>query len=626
MTRRLLVCLALLAFAAPEVITQTAQQPSGTGTITGTIVREGTNDPIPDVQIAISGRRGLTAQQAQLVVNAAARGGAAAGNIDPETLQDAQETIRVSQTPITAVTNSAGQFTLQNVPVGTTTVRAQLEGFFGTAVDGSYPPMAIESVVVSKDQTSTIKISLVPGGTINGRVLTPVGKPMTDGSIQVLRAGYQNGRPLLEPLDIKQTDDRGEFRLYRLPPGEYTIAAGPRPQALAALQGNVVESSEVAVPTFYPNVTDPSTATRINLRPGDEVNGINIQLRTVRSIKVTGRVTSAATPGGQGQTRPGGVMLVRKGSTGVLDFDIANTVPLGPDGGPFEFTNVVPGEYDLIARVNTARGAGWGPQVPPATATGPWALGRVSIDARNGNVDNVALVINPGIDVKGRVLLDGTPTRANVRLSLQSDDSYQDLLDQPLALVFNQIRLYSAPIADDGTFTIPLVPEGRYRIQPVLNPPSPARGATGTPPPTLPETVYLSDIRQGATSVYDNGVMVGGSEQSPIEVLLITGAGSLEGNVLGADQKPAGVATVVLVPPDNRRQNAALYKSIKSDAQGHFVLKNVPPGRYTLYAWESVITGAYQSAEFMARYNGRGTAITVSGARTTSNVSVIKKD
>src|SRR5262245_11790098 len=176
MTRRLLVCLALLAFAAPEVITQTAQQPSGTGTITGTIVREGTNDPIPDVQIAISGRRGLTAQQAQLVVNAAARGGAAAGNIDPETLQDAQETIRISQTPITAVTNSAGQFTLQNVPVGTTTVRAQLEGFFGTAMDGAYPPMAIESVVVSKDQTSTIKISLVPGGTINGRVLTPAGK------------------------------------------------------------------------------------------------------------------------------------------------------------------------------------------------------------------------------------------------------------------------------------------------------------------------------------------------------------------------------------------------------------------------------------------------------------------
>jgi hypothetical protein len=64
--------LALLAFAAPQVIPQTAPQtpapaaqPAGFGQIEGTVVRQGTTDPIPDVQITLTGRGGMTAQDAQ---------------------------------------------------------------------------------------------------------------------------------------------------------------------------------------------------------------------------------------------------------------------------------------------------------------------------------------------------------------------------------------------------------------------------------------------------------------------------------------------------------------------------------------------------------------------------------
>jgi len=96
--------------------------------------------------------------------------------------------------------------------------------------------------------------------------------------------------------------------------------------------------------------------------------------------------------------------------------------------------------------------------------------------------------------------------------------------------------------------------------------------------------------------------------------------------VLGSDQKPVAAMTVVLVPPDNRRQNAALYKTGRSNEQGHFTLPNVPPGRYTLYAWESVPVGAYQNAQFMERYAARGISVIVQpGVRTTTNVNVIRE-
>ena len=78
MTRRLLFFFSLIAFATPQFISQIAQQqPQGFGTIRGTIVREGTTEPIPDVPVSITGRGGMTAQEAQALLAAVARGRAA---------------------------------------------------------------------------------------------------------------------------------------------------------------------------------------------------------------------------------------------------------------------------------------------------------------------------------------------------------------------------------------------------------------------------------------------------------------------------------------------------------------------------------------------------------------------
>jgi hypothetical protein len=78
-------------------------------------------------------------------------------------------------------------------------------------------------------------------------------------------------------------------------------------------------------------------------------------------------------------------------------------------------------------------------------------------------VDDLAVTVQPGTDVKGKVLLDGSPARTNVGISLQSEIN-PDALDQQTGQVLSQIRRYNPPIANDGSFLIPLVPEGRYRF------------------------------------------------------------------------------------------------------------------------------------------------------------------
>jgi hypothetical protein len=68
--------------------------------------------------------------------------------------------------------------------------------------------------------------------------------------------------------------------------------------------------------------------------------------------------------------------------------------------------------------------------------------------------------------------------------------------------------------------------------------------------------------------------------------------------------------TVVLVPPESRRQNSALYKTAVTDGDGKFKIQAVAPGSYTIFAWQNVVPGAWQSVEFLEKYRSQGTPVT----------------
>jgi hypothetical protein len=177
--------------------------------------------------------------------------------------------------------------------------------------------------------------------------------------------------------------------------------------------------------------------------------------------------------------------------------------------------------------------------------------------------------------------------------------------------VFGQIAVYLPVIAQDGSFAIPVVPEGHYRFQVAI---------------TGPGNSYVADIRQGAVSVCDNGLTVGKEPVNPIEVTINTNGGTIEGNVVSVDRKPVPRSTVVLVPALSRRQNPELYKTVQTDSHGHFAFTGVGPGDWKVFAWESIQPGAYQNAEFMQKYEGRGTSVTVTtGLLANADVTWISK-
>jgi hypothetical protein len=140
----------------------------------------------------------------------------------------------------------------------------------------------------------------------------------------------------------------------------------------------------------------------------------------------------------------------------------------------------------------------------------------------------------------------------------------------------------------------------------------------------VPANSYVSDIRQGGISIYDNGLVIGPSAPEPVDVIVNSGAQSIRGRAQGSDGKPVASATVVLVPPQARRQNALLYRTIRADRNGEFILNNVAPGEYKLFAWESVPNTAYMNSRFMEKYEARGRLITVAaGINLSFDVTVI---
>jgi hypothetical protein len=157
-------------------------------------------------------------------------------------------------------------------------------------------------------------------------------------------------------------------------------------------------------------------------------------------------------------------------------------------------------------------------------------------------------------------------------------------------------------VAPDGTFTTSAAPT-RYRVE---------LGA-GVPP-----ELYLADVRQGATSIFETGFDVGKESPDPIQVLLRSGGGIVEGLVRDGAGKPVRNATVVVIPPESRRLVRTLYKTATSDAAGRFTVRGVAPGAYKVFAWPTLTGGEFYNARFLSKYEFRGRSINVTQGSTVS--------
>jgi hypothetical protein len=127
---------------------------------------------------------------------------------------------------------------------------------------------------------------------------------------------------------------------------------------------------------------------------------------------------------------------------------------------------------------------------------------------------------------------------------------------------------------------------------------------------TTPANTYVQSIRFGGQDVLRDGLHIDGATGETLEIVVSPGAGRLEGNV-SLDRQKFANATVVLVPSSSLRQQTSLYQTAQTNAEGHFIFENIPPGSYKVFAWEDVEPLAWFDAEFIRSIENRGTEVLI---------------
>jgi hypothetical protein len=527
---------------------RTAQ--GGNGRISGIVIQAGTARPIDGVQIVLSPVSPVPGQPLN---------------------------------PVGAFTDQFGRFEVENVQAGRYRIQWNRPGYFtppvGTAgpdssiiqslkaqlgISALYiasPPAAtsVTAELAAQENLAGFVFTLIPGGVISGRVLDPMGNPLVSASLSALTVSYEDGHRVLRPGTSTTSDDRGNFRLFGLRPGEYYVRAEYRPSATA--------SSEI-VRAYFSGVPALSDASPIVVNESGESPGANFSIPNGGNAKVSGTVNGPANmprSNIQFSLFPVGADHLEDPAT----FSIPNTVSAeNRTIGEFELRNVPPGRHTLVAFISD--------NVKQRSYSGS-----ITLDVGTGDYRNVSIEMHPATDLPGRLMLeDGAPVRQPISLRARGT------LVAPL--------MNSISVNTDGTFTIPQVPEARYSI---------TQNASDN---------CILDIHQGGKSVYDDG-FVGGQGADPIEVILSKQCGTVQVQILDDRKQSVPNAFVSLVPAAEHRSNVLLYRRSIFDVAGskYPPINSIPPGEYKMFAWDNIPPNAELNAAFLAKFEDRGVSVTV---------------
>src|SRR6478672_140461 len=182
-----------------------------------------------------------------------------AGRAIREPLQDARVEITGSRSTLVARTDGNGRFTVSNLTPGQYRVAVTCDGF----IRQEFP----ETITIGGGKQETdILFELERASTAAGRVVNSYGEAIPNMMVEALRRAYDvRGNPRFVRVASAFTDDRGDYRIFWLDPGEYFF------YATSPVAGKDIETVTAVAPTFFPGVNTPEDAKSVPLGIGRDV-------------------------------------------------------------------------------------------------------------------------------------------------------------------------------------------------------------------------------------------------------------------------------------------------------------------------------------------------------------------
>lgn len=471
-----------------------------------------------------------------------------------------------------ATSDGEGRFRIDPVTPGRYRMFLEKTGFI--QVNGQGQKADMNTVTVSSGHSpDDMVFHMLPAAIITGRVIDEDGDPMPQ--VRVTAQRKVPGKAGRETDGMAVTNDLGEYRLTGLSPGQYSILALPPPdfrdysrndKSNASQDKSVSQIETRYVTTYYPGTFDSAQASLITIKAGEEMP-INFNLTQTRTYCVRG-VVSGLKPGQSVE-----VDLVSKLG------DSASEV--GSDG-TFEIHGAAPGTYTLKAET--------GSDTNTMTA-------RQEISVVAADVEDIKLVPMPSFALSGHLRIESQaavdPARyvVNLRQADAPDNTGAVFMSQDF---FGE----NASVDRQGNFSWKNVNPGTYVLQ--------VYGGDGK------DNVFLKSARIGDRSI-DARLSVSGP--ATLDLLASAKTGLLEGAVTDRDEQgndvPASNVTVVAVPEERYRKIPAHFGLGATDQYGRFAIYGLPPGNYTVFAWQDVERELYYDPDFLKSQQANGTSIKV---------------
>jgi len=483
-----------------------------------------------------------------------------------------QATVRINAPQLGAsratVSDQDGRYEFRDIPGGRYTVSFTKAGFINLSYGQAKPDESPKPVVVADGQVvDGVNVTLPRGGVISGRVVDEFGEPVTDAQVMSLQRRFTQGQMMLMNNRSATTNDIGEFRLYGLMPGKYYVSVNVRNSAFGGPPGTTEVRLGYA-PTYYPGTATAADAQPITVGLGETISGIEVGLTSTRLATISGSAIDSK----------GG--MVRRGNVSVNTRDSAFSPGLPgasiQDDGTFTIVGVPPGEYVL---------RGSGPAGPPpnfAASVGSPADPRAelqrmaaqmpetlsaAVTVAGSDVSGVLLVPLRKITVAGRFTFD-LAAGASLRASMMNISVRAIGSD---AFGIGNLAM-TQPVKDDFTFEV-TAPASEIAIRPTVNHPA----------------WVVKAVRVAGVDVTDIGVDLRNVINAlDVEVELTNHPNELSGLVSDDRGQPIANATVVIFPEDRRRWlfETRLIQNVRSDLQGRYRVRTLPPGRYLAAAME----------------------------------------
>jgi hypothetical protein len=399
-----------------------------------------------------------------------------------------------------------------------------------------------------------INLALIKGGVISGRVTGAFGQPLVGVLVRAAHVRDTLGEPQVDAMPAgKPTDDRGQYRIYGLPPGGYHVFVNGEQGIMRLNQGRAFE-----VATYYPGA-ERTAAAEIEVQSGAEVTGIDIQHVGRLGHTLSGTLNgSVKTMTGRTETF---VLVYLYDASGQL---IAQSDGRADTG--FVFNGLTDGTYEVRANSVSLDDNG--------SVSAP-----LRVQLNGASISGLQLKMLPLGSLAGQLETERPAPACHTRELAYDEVQIHTLLAVPKDSLWGgsyggmkqALRgMLGQTAAPSPQFTLSDLPTGQQYLHFDLPPGWYAKAAK-----LKTKSAEIDVARQGFT-------LKQGERLSGLTVTLAAGAASMRGQVAVADSAPRQRLYVHLVPAEPAAAHEVLRYAETLTKAGQFAFENLAPGRYWL--------------------------------------------